>query len=243
MTDERDSRVTGRYRGLGAEEPPLELDRKILSAAREAVAAPHAPLVTPAGRHRWYYGLAAAAVLVLAVAVTVHVEQQQPDEAVPAYSPSLPAAPKEERAAKQAVKPQAKAEASKPAFAPDPKPRAQSPAPQTSASDRALAAAAPAPQEPAAQSGAAASRADAAPKPAARAEAAPEAAMRLQKRAFAEAARDALGISPEQTLQGIADLRRQGRDEEADRALAEFRKRYPDYKIPEAMLERVERRK
>ena len=48
--------------------------------------------------------------------------------------------------------------------------------------------------------------------------------------------------SPEQWLQGIADLRKQGRHEEADRELAEFRKRHPDYKIPPAMRERVERR-
>jgi len=48
--------------------------------------------------------------------------------------------------------------------------------------------------------------------------------------------------SPEQALQGIVDLRRQGRHEEADKALAEFRKRYPDYRIPPEMLEKVERR-
>jgi len=47
--------------------------------------------------------------------------------------------------------------------------------------------------------------------------------------------------SPEQWLQGIADLRRQGRHEEADKALAEFRKRFPSYKIPEAMLEKVKK--
>jgi TolA-binding protein len=48
--------------------------------------------------------------------------------------------------------------------------------------------------------------------------------------------------APEQWLQGIADLRRQGRHEEADKALAEFRRAYPDYKISEAILEKVEKR-
>ncbi|HZO04210.1 MAG TPA: hypothetical protein VFB93_23740, partial [Burkholderiales bacterium] len=48
--------------------------------------------------------------------------------------------------------------------------------------------------------------------------------------------------SPEQWLQGIAELRAQGRHDEADRELAEFRKRYPDYRIPETMLEKVEKR-
>jgi len=48
--------------------------------------------------------------------------------------------------------------------------------------------------------------------------------------------------SPEQWLQGIADLRRQGRHDEADKELAEFRKRYPDYRIAPAMLEKVEKK-
>ena len=49
-------------------------------------------------------------------------------------------------------------------------------------------------------------------------------------------------LAPEQELERIAQLRRDGRHDEADKALAEFRKRHPDYRIPEAMLERVERR-
>src|SRR5439155_2381840 len=44
--------------------------------------------------------------------------------------------------------------------------------------------------------------------------------------------------SPERWLERIADLRKQGRDDEADQQLAEFKKRYPDYKIPEAALRR-----
>jgi len=48
--------------------------------------------------------------------------------------------------------------------------------------------------------------------------------------------------SPEQWLQGIADLKRQGRNEEAEDQLAEFRKRYPDHRIPEAILEKFEKR-
>jgi hypothetical protein len=48
--------------------------------------------------------------------------------------------------------------------------------------------------------------------------------------------------SPEQMLERIAELRREGRDEEADRLLADFRKRYPGFRIPEEMLKRVERR-
>jgi hypothetical protein len=48
--------------------------------------------------------------------------------------------------------------------------------------------------------------------------------------------------APEKELERIAELRKQGLHEEADKALAEFRKRHPDFKILPAMLERVERR-
>ena len=47
---------------------------------------------------------------------------------------------------------------------------------------------------------------------------------------------------PEKWLERIAHLRQQGRHDEADKALAEFRKSYPDYKISEAMLEKVEKK-
>jgi hypothetical protein len=40
-------------------------------------------------------------------------------------------------------------------------------------------------------------------------------------------------------LERIAKLRESGKHADADRALEEFRKRYPDFRIPEAMWERV----
>lgn len=51
-----------------------------------------------------------------------------------------------------------------------------------------------------------------------------------------------VAASPEQWLQGIVDLKRQGRDEEAEKQLGDFRKRYPDYRIPEAIAEKFEKR-
>ena len=51
-----------------------------------------------------------------------------------------------------------------------------------------------------------------------------------------------LAETPERELERIAELRVQGRHDEADKALAEFRKRFPDFKISQPMLERVERR-
>lgn len=53
---------------------------------------------------------------------------------------------------------------------------------------------------------------------------------------------DAFQESPERFLERIAELRKKGRHDEADKALAEFRQRYPSYSIPEAMLGTVERK-
>jgi hypothetical protein len=58
----------------------------------------------------------------------------------------------------------------------------------------------------------------------------------------APAARLAKAESPERWLERIAELRSLGRDREADEALAEFRKRHPDYVIPQPMLDRVKAR-
>ena len=42
-----------------------------------------------------------------------------------------------------------------------------------------------------------------------------------------------LAEAPERWLERIAQMRKDGRNEEADKELAEFRKRYPDYAIPD----------
>ena len=44
---------------------------------------------------------------------------------------------------------------------------------------------------------------------------------------------------PEKMLERIAALRREGRGKEADDLYAEFRRRFPDYRIPDAMREQV----
>ena len=48
--------------------------------------------------------------------------------------------------------------------------------------------------------------------------------------------------SPDEWLERIAELRRLDRHEEADKALAEFRQRYPGYRIPQETLERIEKK-
>ena len=248
-----DQKITQRYRELAREEPPRHLDEAILAASRRAAETRPAPLLVPSGRRRWYFPLAAAAVIVLAVAVTVHVERERPELEVaeaPIAAPPAPSSTREEQAAAPAQVPSQDLRAKRDAEPLADLQKAQKPA-------------TPPPPPPDAVSGARESaRADAAAKPfsemqqapAPVPQAKPAAPMREEARARASAAPDAapavagiaLGAfaraSPEQWLLGIDDLKRQGRHEEAERELAEFRKRYPNYRIPEAISEKFEKR-
>ncbi len=47
---------------------------------------------------------------------------------------------------------------------------------------------------------------------------------------------------PERELERIAKLREEGRNGEADKALEQFRRDHPDYRIAEAMWQRVKPR-
>ena len=60
---------------------------------------------------------------------------------------------------------------------------------------------------------------------------------RLDQRTLAK--REAQVEPPEKMLERIATLRREGRDKEADDLYAEFKRRYPDYRIPDALHEQV----
>jgi hypothetical protein len=73
--------------------------------------------------------------------------------------------------------------------------------------------------------------------------AAPPARRELQRDAIqAQGRANFADEPPEKWLERIVQLRQQGRHDEADKALAEFRMRYPDYRIPEATLEKVEKK-
>lgn len=170
-----------------------------------------------APRRRWYVPLATAAILVLAFAVTIHVErEQQNPEAitkVPQETGALEAAPR----------------GSAPGGA---KPSKREPArPFHDSSDAAKPAAPGFTPEPK-------SRAEQAARQPAR-EAPPAGA--ASSEAKEPAAAGLIDQSPERWLERIAELRQQGRHEQADKALADFKRRYPDYRIPEATLKRIQK--
>jgi hypothetical protein len=225
MADERDPKVSQRYRELGAEEPPRHVDDAILAASRRAAHVHPAPLVPPTGRRRWYFPVAAAAIIMLSVAVTWHMQVDEgPDPDGYAASAPSPEAPLEAPAEKK-IEMQA-APAAKP-FTPDP-PRES----RDQAAPEAPARAAPQAAPPVA-----ASRMEERAR-----ESAPVAGARAPEAARADRALGKVGEQatepPEKWLERIAELRRQGNHEEADKALEEFRKRYPDYKIPESALKK-----
>lgn len=255
MTEERDEAVSRRYRELGAEEPPRALDDAILAAARR-------PART--STRRWAVPSSLAAVVVLSVTVTLNIQREAP-EMVPAQAPARPmSAP---TPAPQAAAPEAKqrgadasqqeaAKAAGPSAAretPAEAPRSETPAQKPFAPDPpAVADASPrAPAESAAPAPAIASRAErdsaavagalSAPRQEAREDQVAERA-RTAPAPAAMAKRMQVQETPEQELERIALLRREGKHDEADKALADFRKRRPEFRIPEATLERVEKR-
>jgi|SoiMethySBSTD1v2_1073268.scaffolds.fasta_scaffold1143602_1 hypothetical protein len=260
MTEERDPRVSRRYRELGLEEPARELDQAILAAAHRAADHAHAPLVAPAGRHRWYFAFGAAAILVLAVAITVQLDRQQLDpEALPAASaPAVSerkegfssepgvladqAGPQEARKklaqAPAPAKPQAAENTAKPQAA------------EVARADRLEARQQQAPSVEPQNTQAPASSTAATPTQPEKREQSAAAEATLSRRAPAaapaaapEVLASAIALPPERLLERIAELRKEGRHEEADKALAEFRQRYPDYRISDEMLKKVERPK
>ena len=232
MADERDPKVSQRYLELGAEEPSRELDERILAASRRRTT----------GRSRWYAPVAVAAALVLAVAVTLQVEREKTDEAVVA---SAPPAEKETTvetppAAAEAQKPRAAEQRKQ--FVPEPPARAPAAAPPPAPAPSPSAEAS---RDLAKQNEAAGARSDSAAAPAAaqarrEQQAAPQAAPAVSGNALGQFA---LRVdTPDAWLERIAELRKQGKDQEADKALAEFRKRYPDYRLTDEMKAKVEKK-
>jgi Meckel syndrome type 1 protein len=211
--DERE--VARRYRELPREEPRPALDAAIRAAARGG---------SRRGARTWYLPVAAAALLILAVAVTWQVERNKP-EFIVATGPTESKLRKEQPAAVPQSVPEPK----------EAKPEPKEAKPQQRELARSTTQPAPAAAE--AASGELAAPQDSVAKRSSRT---------AGVRADAAAPRplESLGLdeAPAPWLKRIAELRRQGKHDEADHALAEFRKRYPAYAIPPEMLGKVERK-
>lgn len=254
-----DEKISQRYRELGAEEPPRALDEAILAAATRSARSLHGS-ARPWSR-RWVVPLSLAAVIVLSVTVTLRIQHERPGIEAPAppAKESVPAspAPQVKEPAPTAAAPVADAQPkpkvegqlnaaagaparerpAKPASQDEPKPFAPPLRDQAPAASPA-AAVAPAPAAAVSSRADVARGAESSVAGAVAQQAGPVQA--LAKRAEAQVNLQA--ETPERELERIAELRRQGKHDEADKALADFRKRYPDFRIPEAMRERVERR-
>ncbi|HUP30743.1 MAG TPA: hypothetical protein VM122_11255 [Usitatibacter sp.] len=259
---ERDDDVSRRYRALAREEPPAALDAAILAASRRAVGA------RPGGARRWAGPVSIAAVLVLGIGVSLRMQQERPgiETAAPttepaAQAPAKPAAssevqaqapasiapapppaqkrvsppPPPEALAKRKVVPTENAaradSSSRDAAAPDQRAPMRDPSPEPSRREEPQVAAAAPPPAPASAPAPAA-----APAPALRAKS--ERAMSLNGTRESRA-QDAIADPRTVELERIAKLRAEGRHADADRALEEFQRTHRDYRIPEAMWERV----
>jgi hypothetical protein len=205
-----------------------ERDERIAQAYRalgseEPPAGLDAAILAASRRHRarWRVPMAAAAVLALAVGVALMVEREE-----------------RTRTEEVALAPQVM---EAPAPVAGPRGEARSAA-MPAAPGKPQVAAEPAAAAPLAPAEAKRERSDEAGRPIGRAsapaadQAAPAASV-AGALSTAKPAEDA--ETPERWLERIAELRAQGRDREADENLAEFRRRHPDYRIPEPMLRRV----
>jgi Meckel syndrome type 1 protein len=242
-----DSRLAALYRKLPQAEPDARLDAAVQAMARRAMAAVPAATRTPTRTH-WLPALGAAAVVALAAGIAFQIGPQlwqrparQPEaqsSPVPAAPP--PAAPQPAEAAPIAQK--AAAADSAGTAAPAPRaPVAELKKMENAASrpaPRAFPAPARAQREPALPPAAA----EAKPAMPAPATAAPMRAKQAdtesvgapaQSLAAPAAADGNATLYPEHWLANIRQMLRDNHREEALRSLAEFRKRYPDYRLPD----------
>lgn len=233
MTDS-DDKLSRRYRELPREEPGEDLDSAILAASRRAVGAG-----PRARRSSWMVPTSIAAVLVLGIGVSLRMQMEQPG-----VETSVPSSPSAEYPVPQATEPtpspKLTAPAPEAAVAPVPKAAPRQERARADLAEREVAKplakdaaqATPAPASPPAV----ATTAAGAPAPR------PQAAPALRAKREATAGNAIADADPARELERIARLRESAHHEEADRALKEFQRRHPDYRIPEAMWERVKPR-
>ena len=238
-----DSRLAALYRKLPQAEPDARLDAAVQAMARRAMAAAPAATRTPT-RTRWLPALSGAAIVALAAGIAFQLGPrlwQRPasrPEIEPTVAPSSPpAAPQPDATATGALQESAAPAAIAPRDVSTPPAEmrkvenaASRPAPRAfPAPVQALQEPAP-PPPPVADE--AKSAMPAAPMRAKQADAESAGAPAATLAAPAAQDRNAT-LYPEHWLANIRQMLRDGRREEALRSLADFRKRYPDYRLPD----------
>lgn len=256
---EQDPQLAALYRAGPAAEAPAHLDDAIRAAARREVAA--GP--RRSGFRRWQIPVSLAAVLVLSVSVVTQMREQGADrvdslvlppvaEALPAAADSAPARPVSPPAQRPAARPPVAAPAGPAAKAAAPAPAREIPqraagmasemagpatesraklAPLEEAGDSRREAAAARPMLRSAPAAAADVAVGGSAQSSAPAPAAVLSAQSPPPRLWDDLVRTQ--APPEQWLQRIAELRRTGKVTDAELLAAEFRRRFPEQRLPE----------
>ena len=246
----RDPALGQLLRRYGPDGPSMATDKAILAAAQAELAPP----VTRRGWPRWHAPLAMAATLTLAVALSLTMDRQASitaDTATPSVPSDPSATPARTEASRTADAPSsseasAKREAKtttttgRPVASSAPSVSAEPPAPQAKRPVPALASPPAANDMANARGKESAKSAKIAPasrtgneRRAASKGSAPTAAPLAEHAPTADAMADQRMSTPEAWLEKIRRLKQTGRQEEATRQLAEFRRHYPDYPLPE----------
>ncbi|HSN01300.1 MAG TPA: hypothetical protein VLS52_09865 [Rudaea sp.] len=242
-----DARLDALYRNLPQPEPNARLDAAVQAMARRAVAATKSTTHTPT-RKRWLPMLSAAAVVTLAAGIAFRIGPQlwqRPTRQPEAQSAAVPVAPPP--AAPQQAEPAPVAQRAAAADAAGAvAPALRAPAAELkkveNAASRPAPRAFPAPARTMQEAAPPPPAAEAKPAMPAPAMAAPTRAKPVEtESAGAPAAALAAptmqdrnaSLYPEHWLANIRQMLRDNQREEALRSLAEFRKRYPDYHLPD----------
>lgn len=223
-----DAEVSRRYRQIAGDQPPADLDAAILAAARREVGA------GPRKRmHAWHLPLSLAAVVVLSVSlVTLMNERDDAEIGAEKEKPRAPASaapdsavtPSQEPAITDDAASGKRDSAAERRALPSPSPPAARPLPAEPFP-------APKAREPAAIEGERSATPDRERRSRFETE---EQGGQARENATAKSTPEA-ALPPAEWLARISELRRSGKLVEADRSLAKFRRRYPDYPLPEAL--------
>jgi hypothetical protein len=243
--EELSSDLSGRYRAGSTEEPRAHLDAAILAAARREVARSRFT-------RNWHLPASIAAVLVIGVSLALMTSEIE-DPLPPADKSAGVAADKAKQAAPALAmkqEPQARPaprlgieRETRPSRERSARSDGEADTRQNLAAERAdSVAAAPSVAAPAAapalrQLEAAATAEPAAEQKSALADSAREKRATVVLRKEATAPAGAPADAPGEWLKRIGDLLRNGKTAEAREQLAEFRKHYPDYRLPETLRE------